>query len=477
LLKFSLATGSLRTRHAAKETVAKPKEPENMEHTVETVSAVKRKLTMTVPAAEVNAAINEAVKFFGKGLVMPGFRKGKVPPKVIEKRFAEEVLNRATDKLVNAQIKSVLEQEQLEPVGRVDYDGGQVSRDQDLSFTGTFEVLPEVPLPEDMTALSVEVENPAVTPQEEENFLTRIRRLMATEEEVTEKRLPQDGDVVCIDVEATLDGQRVDSMSAEEYYMRLAAPEEGAEQGKIEELARSLHVGEEKQESTECAADHPDPSVRGKVVDLKVKLRHIKREILPELDDELAKKMGHDSLEAMRQRIFDDMMHRKIRQVRENAQNKLLESVLESRDYALPESLVTSYLGDFIAEAQNSLTRQGLEGEALTNALKGMEDDALKQARLRAKAAVFLMALAKREKLDVSDQEVDMHIMAMARDGNENFTELRERAWENGAAEEIRRGLTTGKALELLYSKAKKIRIDADGNPLPEQEATENAAE
>lgn len=451
-----------------------------MEHSIEVVSPVARKISVTVPAAGVNAVLDSTVRGFGANLSLDGFRKGKVPARVIERRFPEEIVSRATENLVNSQVSEILEKENLNPINRVEFESGdaaQVERGKDFSFTFSFEILPDsIRLPEDMGALSVEVGAPDLQPEEVAGIILRIRKSMATLEEVTENRLPQDGDVVLVDVEGSVDGKPAPGMSAQNFLMQLQAPKEGDKPAEVDDLVRTLHVGEEGEGSMVASEDHPDPSLRGQTIQIKAKLHRISREVLPELDDEFAKKAGFEDLGKLRQAILDQAMNNKLREVRSKGQRKLLDSLLDAQDFPLPETLVDKHLNEYLAEARDSLTRQGLDENAIADTLKNMRDEGLVQARMQAKAQAFLMALAFRENIKVAQQEADRYIYQMAQETKQDFAKLREAIWQNGMIHDIQERLMAAKALDLLYSKAQKIVVDADGKPLPAP-GTEGAAE
>lgn len=457
-----------------------------MEHSIEVVSPVQRKISVTVPAAGVNAVIDSAIRNYGANLTLDGFRKGKVPARVIEKRFPEEIIARATDSLVNMQVSAILEKEDLNPVNRIEFESGenpQVARDQDFSFSFSFEILPDnIQLPEDLSALSVEVEAPDLKPEEVESISTRIRKTMATLEEVTEKRLPQDDDVVLVDVDGTVDGNAVPGMKADNFLMQLHAPKEGDKPAEVDEIIRTLHAGEEGQGTMICPEDHPDPTLRGKTMDLKVKVHRISREALPELDDEFAKKVGFEDIGKLRKAIFEQAMSNKLKEIRSKGEQKLLDSVLDAQDFPLPESMVNKHLNEYLAEARNYLMRQGLDQNAIADTLKNMKEEGLVQARMQAKAQAFLMALAFRENIKVTEQEADRQIMQMAQESKQDFAKLRDAIWQNGMINDIQERLMAGKALDLMYTKAKKIVVGPDGKPLPppemvEGEKAEKAAE
>ena len=442
-----------------------------MEHSVENVSPIQRKITVTVPAADVTAAIDKAVRRFGADLSLPGFRKGKVPAKVLEKRFGDEIRSRGTDELVNDAITEILDREKLHPMSRVQLEGEvtPVARDTDLSFTFGFEVLSDdIKLPEDLSALKVEVESAEVSPAELEEITGRVLRSMARLEDVTEARLPGDGDVVLVDIDGVYEGKPVEDMKAENYMMQLHAPKEGEKMSELDTLIRTLHAGEEGEAPMVCPDIFPVEDLRGKTITLKCKLHKISREVLPELDDELAKKAGFPDAEALRKAISDQASNNKIRTVRSAAQQKMLEKLLDSQDFPLPESLVNVYLNEYLAASRNDMVRRGMDQKAIAGALEGLKEEAMVEARMQAKAQAFLMALGQREGIQVSSMDVDRQIYQMAQESRQDFRKLRETLWQNGMAGDIQGRILAAKALDLMYGKAKKTTLGADGKPLTE---------
>lgn len=446
-----------------------------MEHTIEVVSPVQRKVSVTVPALGVSAMIDSAVRNYGSSLSLDGFRKGKVPANVIEKRFPEEIADRATDALINMNVQNILEKEDINPITRIQFDGGKVVRGEDFTFSFSFEVLPEITLPEDLTTLSVEVEGPDLKPEEVESITTRIRKTMARLEDVTEARLPMDDDVVLVDVEGTVDGKPAPGMNAENFMMQIRAPKEGDTHTEVDEMVRSLHAGEEKTGTMLCPDDHPDPSMRGKTIDIKVKLHKIHRETLPDLDDDFATKVGFEDIGKLRKAIFEQAMSNKLKEVKSKGQQKLLDSLLDTLDFPLPETMTNTFLAEYLSEARDYLNRQGMEKEAVTETLKNMKEEGLVQARVQAKAHAYLLALAFREKIKISEQDADRQIRQMAQETRQDYNQLRDYLWQSGTINDLQERMMAAKALELMYNKAKKIVIGSDGKPLPPPVMAEGA--
>ncbi|WP_294445735.1 trigger factor [uncultured Mailhella sp.] len=429
-----------------------------MAHSIEVVSPVSRKISVTVPAEEVNAALSAAAREVGASVTLPGFRKGKAPASVIEKRFAGEVISRATETLVERRVADILKEEDIKPLSRLDYEGGQITRGQDLSFSFSFETLPDdIKLPEDLSALTVEMDSSEATEEEVAAFMNRLLKSTATLEEVKEARLPENGDIVTIDVDGDVDGKSVPGMKVENYSIQLSEPKDGKELSELDKIIRGLHAGEEGTGSMVCPEDHVDESLRGKTVNLRVKLNRISREILPELNDDYAKKLGFADLDGLKKMVADQANHNKLTTARSEAERKLMTSVLEGQTFPLPEAVVKAQQEEYENEVREYLSQQGLEKEAVDETVKNMGEDSRKQAEERARVQLFLTALARREKIEVSAQEVDMQIMQMARQYGQDFHKLREALYQNGAVNDIQDRMVNSKAMNLMFDKAQKV--------------------
>lgn len=439
-----------------------------MEYNVEELSPTQRKISVTVPAQDVNAAMDAAVREYGAGLSLDGFRKGKVPASVVEKRFPREVLTRATDNLVNAEIPKAMEETKLRPINRIQFDGQRVARDSDYAFSFSFDVLPEITLPEDFSAMSVEVPSEELTEAEGEEIMGRIRKSLASLEPVTEDRVAAYNDVVRVDVHGTHDGKDVEGMKVENYSMQLQEPKEGGKNLEIDAVILTLKPGEEGTGIMNCPDDYPDPELRGKDVEFTVKLHSISKEVLPEMDDELAKKVGFENIEGLRDMVLQQAKAGKLRDVRLLGQNKLLASVLDGMDFPLPESMVNLHFGEYMAEQRNRMMSQGANSGMINDSLSNAREEGLEAARVQAKSQAFLTALAFREGIEVTEQDLTRQIMQMAQESRQDFNKLADALVESGRIDDLRDKILASKALDFMYTQAKKIVVDADGKPLPE---------
>lgn len=429
-----------------------------MSHNIENISATKRKISITVDANDVNKAIDGTIREYGKNLNLNGFRKGKVPASVIEKRFADEVYNYATENLINSSINKILDDEKIRPVSRVQFDDKEnaqkLERSKDFAFSCTFEVLPEIELPKDFSEYSVNVDSDEVTAEETEAFILQLRRSMATLEDVTENRKPADGDVLMVDIEGTYEGNPVPGMSAKNFLMQIDDSKDATNK-EIDKLVRTASAGEEVSGTMVCPDDYANVEMRGKTIDVKVKLHKIHKQILPEFDDEFAKKVGFNDLETLKQAIETQLKQTKTAQIRNKAQQELLDTIVAKYDYELPESMVQKALSNYMMEARNHLGQQNIDPEEMLKALASLKEEGSEIAKKHAKNHVFLLALAFRENIAVSGQEVDMYVRQLAMETRQQYEQVRDHVIQSGMIGDIQERIMAGKALDLIFDQAK----------------------
>ena len=226
-----------------------------MEFVVESLSPTRKKIAFTLTADDVNAAINTAVKGFQKDLVLPGFRKGKVPASVVEKRFGEDVYARATQDEINALLQKALKDSGLTPVSSMEMDNHDAfARNAEFKCNVAFDVLPEIEFP-NYEGLEVDQAKADVSDDDVNEIIENLRGRMAELTEVTEDRLPQDGDTVDVDYSgADEEGNKIDDVQGENFGVALG---QGQALPDFEALVKTAKVGEEKTGPVNFPADYP----------------------------------------------------------------------------------------------------------------------------------------------------------------------------------------------------------------------------
>ncbi len=427
-----------------------------MEYKIEDISTVKKKVNVTVDPKEVDAAIMASVALYRTSVQIDGFRKGKVPTSVIEKRFQEKIYQEAKQDLVNVHINQIMQDLEVTPLSGIDFDGKDIERDATYEYSISFEVLPTFDLP-NYEGIEVVQEKAQVSPAEVDEFIERIRKERA-ELVVAEGNGPAvDGQVVEIDFQAFENDQPIEGISAQNFQMNLG---EGQALEDFENLVKSISLGETKEGEVSFPKDFLAPDLAGKTITMKVSVHAIKERKLPEVNDELAKGMGQESVEKLREAFVETYTRSRTSLHKGAAQKQLVDTVLKMVEFELPESLLDNHTRSLVAERKARVESQGRNIESLGKKLPELMDEARPEAESITRAQVLLMSIAKKEGLEVQEQEVDMAIYQMAQRSGQDFKQLKDEYVNTGAIFTLRDRILADKAMEVMYTKAKVTEVD-----------------
>ena len=429
-----------------------------MECVVEAVSPTRKKLVISLTAEEVNAAVNATVAEYRRDLALPGFRKGKVPASVVERRFGDEIFARATQDKLNAAVEQAIVDNNLTPLSGMESDNSDAfKRNEPFSCTISFEVLPDIDFPK-YVELPVEQTKAVATDADRQEIIDRLRDSLAELSDVTEERLPVDGDVVDVDYSGVDEaGQALDDVKGEHFSVTLG---QGQALPDFEALVKTARVGEEKTGPVVFPEDYGHEPLAGKTVTFTIKLNGIKTRNLPEVNDEFAKKVGSESLEKLEADIAEHIIGNKKQAARSEAMQKLLDGLMESVSFEVPEGLLNSRIERILGERAMRLERMGKKLEDLGKSEEELREEAKAEALESLRPQVFLMALGRKENIAVSDQDVEMAIYTMAMRAQQDYQKVREAYQRSGLIYELRDRLLADKAMEFIYSKAVVTEVE-----------------
>ena len=444
-----------------------------MQHTVEDLSSVKKRVAVTVPADEVDAVLNSTVAQYRSRVSLPGFRKGKAPMPMVEKRFHQDIYSDAVNELVNGNISRIIEEMAADPLGELSFDGDNapLTRGEDFSYAFSFEIMPEISLPE-YSGIGVEEEEPVVEEKEIVDVIDHVRRSMAERTPVEEKRLPEDGDVVTIDF-AGFDenNEPVEGVSGEDFQVSLG---DGQVIPDFEALVRTIMPGDSGEGSVTFPEDYGHKPLAGKVVTMKITAKSLQARKLPELDDEFAKKAsGLDSVDAMRDNIKETYMKNRKEMVKAKAQSLLLEKLLEKSEFPLPEGMVGRYTQNIL---QNRFQEMSRQENGFANLAEGdfekMKEEAKVEAENFAKTQLFLLTVAKKEGLEATQQEMNAALRQIAARGGHDIKEVQAHYEKNNLYPALHDRILADKAMDVMYEKAGGKTNISGAETAPKEEKT-----
>ena len=439
-----------------------------MEYQVEEVSPVKRQVKVKVPAEEVNAALSSTAAFFRKDLKLDGFRKGKVPVSVVESKFKKDIQDQASRDLLNVHFNQILGEMQVEPLSGIDLDAGQLEKDQDLNYTFSFEILPEIELPE-YHGLSTTKNTVTVQPELVDTALKRLQRENSQLVPVTEERTPQSGDVAVIDFQAFEDGQPLENIKADKFELSLG---EGQSLQDFETIVKELLPGATGEGEVTFPEDFINPDLAGKTVTMQVTLNAIKERQLPEVDEDLAEKVGgYSSVEEMKKKIEENFYNHFDGMEKSAAQKRLLDQIVSQVEVTLPESLVKSQLDSMVENRKAKMEQQGKSLDS-AGGEEALREELQSEAKEMVKGHIVLMAIAKKEDLSVTNQEVEQHLFRRAIMSGQDPQQLKKYYEDNNMMFALRDSLLADRAMDLVYENALVDEVDpsSEGQKSPETE-------
>lgn len=445
--------------HAAAPAVHIQRSLNSMQYVTEDLSPVKKKIVVTVPAEEGDAALAATIAMYRTSVRLDGFRKGKVPASIIEKRFSKEVYKEATTDLVNVHINQIVSENKLTPVSRIDFEGGELERGKDFVYSISFEVMPEFEPPA-YEGFAVEQEEAEVDEDEVDAVMERLRSNMGEVITVGTERTPRDGDIAVIDFEAFDEkGAPIAGIKANDFSLNLG---EGQTLGDFENLIKEMRVGEEKEGPVSFPADFFNEEFAGRTVTMKARLHALKERKLPELDDAFARKAGgFDSVEKLRENVRRSYTQSRESLAKSAAQKKLLDGLLKMTDFPVPDSMLQSHVNMILGEALDKLERQGKSLASLGKTEDSLRKEIEPEALIRARSQIFLLTVAHKNGLTVSEQEVDLQLRRMALQSGEDYNAIKDYYTRNNLLFALRDRLLADKAMEEIYSKASVSKVPA----------------
>lgn len=411
----------------------------------------EREVAVEVPADVVAQESQAILEKYQKLARIPGFRRGKVPPGVLRQRFAAEIRQEVVEQLVPRFFRQEVEKQGLQPVSSPQITQMKLEDGEPLRFTATFEVLP----PLEVTGyreLIPESKDTSVTPQEVETELEHLRQRHATYTAIEGSALG-DGDFA--EVSFTGKPKQEDSkpISLDDVMVEIG----GANTvGEFSENLRGARAGEERVFDVAYAQDFADPRLAGKTVEYRVRVKAIKQKNLPALDDDFAKSVGEfTSLEDLRTRIRENMQHEKTHRAEHEAKEKLVDALVERNQFPVPQSLVDRQVDLRLERGLRALAAQGVRTQDmqkmdLPRLRAGQREAALKEV----KASLILEKIAEVEKIEVSDEDIQKEIDALAGEMQQPPEAIRARLTRDGALDRIRNRIRNEKALDFLYRRS-----------------------
>ncbi|GIP22441.1 trigger factor [Paenibacillus sp. J22TS3] len=418
-------------------------------------------LEVEVDADRVSAALDKAFNKVVKKANVPGFRKGKVPRPIFEARYGVESLYQdAIDILLPEVYTEAVEQTDIFPVDRPEVDVEQFGKGQPFKFKAKVTVKPEVKLG-DYKGIEVAAESVEVTEEELSQELERLQQRHA-ELVVIDEEAAQNGDTVVIDFDGSVDGVPFEGGKSERYSLELGS---NTFIPGFEDQVVGLATGDFKDVVVTFPETYHAEELAGKEAVFKVKVHEIKRKQLPELDDEFAKDVSEfDTLDEFKEDLKKQLADRKAKENEAARESYLVDKVGENAEVEIPRSMVQGEVQNMVRDFDNRLRTQGMNlemflsfsGQSLTELQEQMEGDAEKRVRNN----LVLEQIAKEEKIEVTEDELNEELNTMAETYKRTPEEIRDILAANGSLGSMREEVLLRKTIQFLLENSKEVPAD-----------------
>jgi trigger factor len=413
------------------------------------VSETQKTITIEIPSDVVAAEINRVAQGYSKQAKLPGFRPGKVPATIIKQRFKDQILHDVMHGLIPRAVEEALQERGIEPVDTPDIKDVAVEEGQPLKFTAAFETVPAFD-PGDLSTLTATRPSPAITEEDVDQMLQRLRERAAKSEPV-EGRPAAEGDTLVLDIDRREGDGEVDRHENVSVELGSSANPPG-----FDDNLAGLTVGETKAFTIHFPEDYAVQELANTDVAYSVHVKDVRRKILPELDDEFAKDLGaFESLAELRSRVRSDLEAEASESSTRRVRAEILKQLSGRARFEPPASLVEREIDRRLEEFARQLVQQHVDPRQAGVDWAQFREAQREPARGAVAAALVLDEIARRENLTVSPEDVDKEIEQFAARAGRTPAALRAQFEKEGGLGRLAAGLRREKAVDLALSRAR----------------------
>ncbi len=394
-----------------------------MDVSVEKVSELTRKVTITLPEDKVQGKLNETYDQLKRETKMKGFRRGKVPRSVIVKNYKSRVEAEIGEKLVQETYFDVIEKQDFDPVTHPNIESIKFNDDGTFTYVANVDIRPEFELGE-YKGLEVEKVNLEVTDDEIDDEIAILQKNMAPLQTVEDREV-KEGDVVTIDYQGYHNGNLIKQVKNDDYTVDVGSGHMGKE---FEEKLVGMKKGEEASHEVSFPEGHLNPILQGKTIEFKVSLKEVKERVLAELNDEFAKDVGEEysNMDELRAALKEKKIKEKEEAAEATITDRIVQKLLEMHDFEVPERLVVYEAEHLVKQTEQQLTQSGLSLEAA-----GLNRDQLSEsnrpvATKCVKGDFILKAIAEKEDIKVLDEDLERGFKRIGDQYNMSVAQVKE---------------------------------------------------
>ncbi len=426
----------------------------------ETLPNCLANLKIEVDAPDVQKKMGEITSQYTKQARLPGFRQGKAPRSVVEKKFTKEIREEVTRQVLSDACREAIEERKLRVLSLSEIEDVEWGDDKSLKFRATLVLQPEFDVP-DYKGIPVSVPATEVTDADVDESIENLREQQADFPDVKPARAAAMEDYVVVDYDGTIEGEPVHVKFPKagkplshnkDFWIKMT--EEAFFPGYCKNLV-GANIGEMREFDVEVPADFPVEGMPGSTIHYKVTLKELKERVLPEVNDEFAGNIAKGkTLAELRTMAREELVRQKQREADAAKRTSVMAHLTSKVECELPTTLVRQQTQNILDEIVKENQERGVADEILREHEKDLVGSAAQSARERIKGTFILLRIAEKEKITVTEMDMRRRIAGLAQRSKMSFDKMVKELQKRGAIDQIREELVTAKALDFVASQA-----------------------
>jgi trigger factor len=388
---------------------------------VEELSPIEKKLSIEVDSARVAEELTRAYAAVGRQVKLPGFRQGKVPRRILEQRFREQVEDDVIQRVVQSAYLEAVREHKVEVVSQPQVTNSGLKPGAPFSFEARVEVKPKLE-PKEYRELPLKKTEAAVEDAQVTEQLEKMRQSASRMEPITDRDVAASGDFATIDYDATIDGKAFVGSKAEDVVVEIAPGE--LVESNIAAL-EGVKVGDTKEIDYAFPPDYRVEEVKGKTAHFKLQLKGLKRKIVPELNEDFAKEVGSQTVDELRGKVKADLERAQKNKAQQEERDALYKALIERNPFEVPKAMVERAIDSMLEGAMRQMARSGLDVRNMGLDFMRLREEMRERAVQEVKGTLLLEAIAEKEGIQAGEEDVEKKIEELATEAGQPVATVR----------------------------------------------------
>jgi len=431
--------------------------------TIEEAGPCKKKVIVEIPEESIKNATDKEYKTLGKDALVPGFRKGRAPRRLLEKRFGKEITEQVKLKLLADASGSAIKDNELNTLREpdIDFENIELPDTGALKFDFEVEVRPEFDLPQ-LDGIPVEKRKLEVTDEQIDREIEQLRRWSGVWTPRQAGVVELDDQIIADAVLKADDAEEQEKLNNIEIFVRKTGFVGMVPVEKLDELLVGAKAGDVRQTSVDVPKTYFREQYRGKKVDIQITIKDIKFLKPAALDENFLNRFGVEDETELREKFRDSLQSRLETQWRTEMTEQIYQHLLDNTDFDLPVDIVADQAEMLLRRQQISLMQRGLSREQIEEQMEQLQASSDQQAKEQLKIFFIMDKIAEKLKIEVSEEEINGHIAQLAIQRGQRPERMREQMLRDGSLAQFRLQVREDKCIAKLLESAKITEIEAE---------------